>query len=299
MNLNLQLAGEWQLKVIDPVTRRVKRKTPWFKNLITNIGLDRIGQNGAVGSWCRIGTGTTAPANADTALVSQSASTSTSISTSAANAGSPDYQTTFTATFEFALGAVVGNMAEIGVGWASSGATLFSRARIVDVGGSPTTISVLVTEILQATYRLSVYPTLTDSSSTVTVGGSSYTYVSRVASCGAVCGISLGVPWFQTFNHNAYNGVLGAITGLPSGTSGALTNGSLSAYTDGTYYRDFTLSAGISVANLSGGISVIQTKIGTVLGSVWNTQTSFSPAIPKNNTNQLAMTWRVSWARRP
>ena len=141
------LSGEWSFKVLDGATRNVVREHEAFKNLVLDIGLDRMGSGNTLFQFCRIGTGTAAATASDTDLQSQSASTSNEISTSSANAGAPNYESTTTTVFEFALGAVVGNMAEIGAGWLTSGANgLFSRARINDAGGSPTTITVLATD---------------------------------------------------------------------------------------------------------------------------------------------------------
>lgn len=301
LGAHVEIGGEWRFDVLDGKTRKVKRSTDWMPNLITDIGLDRIGSGSSIGPFCRIGTGTTAPANADTQLVSQSAQTSTIVGTpSTLNAGAPDYQTTYTATFEFALGAVVGNMAEIGMGWASTGATLFSRARIVDGGGSPTTITVLASEILQATYRVSLYPTLTDSAGVVTLSGVNYNYTSRVYQAGFVRNINLGNWLGGTLSAQAFDAAaLASITATLSGPTSTLTAGTLQAYSNGTYQRDFTISAAIAVGNLSGGIDVIVTYLGNSLGPIFNTQTLFSPAIPKDSTKTLNMTWRISWARRP
>jgi hypothetical protein len=262
--------------------------------LITNIGLDRLAQ-GAWGAWCRIGTGTTAPANADTALVSQSASTSNVIGSTQTNAGASNYESKHTVSYEFALGAVVGNMAEIGVGWASSGATLFSRARIVDGGGSPTTITVLITEILQATYRLTAFPTLTDSTSTFLVSGVSTTYVSRLANAATYLNIGYNASELISGpTMNVYNGSLGAITGAPSGSFTAINTGATTAYVPGTYYRENSFTAALAQGNLAGGISAVLFS-----GGGANCQISFSPVIAKDSTKTLSLTFRTAWARRP
>ena len=292
--MTIRFRGEYRFTVLS-ANRVILRETDWMPNLITDIGLDRLGQ-GAWGAFCRIGTGTTAPANADTALVSQSASTNSVVSSSTANSGASNYETKHTVTYEFALGAVVGNMAEIGVGWASTGATLFSRARIVDGGGSPTTITVLVTEILQATYRLTAFPTLTDSTSTFLVSGVSTTYVSRWANAASVLSIQYNAPQLipNTAVLTAYNGSLGAPTAAPSGSSAAMTNGTAPSYTPGTYYSDNIFNATLAQANLSGGISAA-----LFAGGGANGQMSFSPAIAKDATKTLSLTVRTAWARRP
>lgn len=290
---------EYKLTVLDGATRRVMRESGWSPNLVTDIGLDRIGSGNTIGGFCRIGTGTTTPANSDTQLVAQSASTSSIVvPTSRVNAGSPTYHSTATCTFEFSLGSVVGNMAEIGIGWASTGATLFSRARILDGGGTPTTITVLVTEILQVTARLALYPTLTDATGSVVIGGVSYNYTARTSQANSVHAIDTNGPMLSSISAPiAYTGAIGTVTGLPSGTSGVLTAGSFSSYTNGNYFRDYSLSAGIGVGNLSGGIKSIVSNVGNGSGDVFRTQIEFDTAIPKDNTKTFLLTLRVSWAR--
>lgn len=301
MNLKLPrlgLSGEYQFTVFN-ADRSVKSVSNWVKNLITDIGMDRIGTGSSMGIYCRIGTGTTAPANADTQLVSQSASASTTVgSPSSVNAGTPNYESIFTITYEFALGAVVGNMAEVGIGWSSSGATLFSRALILDGGGSPTTITVLVTEILQVTYRFTMWPVLTDVTSTVTISGVVYAYTARTRSIATALAGNVFGSLLNSAAATAYNGAIGAITAVPAGTSAALTVSALASYTNGTYYRDCTLSAAIGSVNLAGGIRCI-TFDGQGGGSANNfrTQMEFTPVIPKDNTKVLSLTMRQPWSR--
>lgn len=299
MRLNYRVGLEYELTVLDGATRQVVRRSGVSPNLVTDIGLDRIGAASVIGGFCRIGTGTTAPANSDTQLVSQSAATSTTVgSLSRVNAGAPNYETTATVTFEFPLGAVVGNMAEIGLGWASSGATLFSRARILDGGGSPTTITVLVTEILQVTARLALYPTLTDATGTVTLSGVSYGYTARVSLVNTTAAIDPnGTVLANLVNQIAYNSTIGAVTAQPAGSSTNLTSGTLQAYTNGTYYRDYTLTAALAIGNLSGGIKSIYTSLGVASSEVFRTQIEFGTAIPKDNTKTFSLSLRVSWAR--
>lgn len=296
--LDVGMSGEYRFTVLNK-DRSVKSVSPWVKNLITDIGMDRIGSGSSIGTYCRIGTGTTAPANADTQLVSQSAQTSALAgATSSANAGAPNYESTFTATYEFALGAVVGNMAEVGIGWATTGATLFSRALILDGGGSPTTITVLVTEILQVTYRFTLWPVLTDATGTVVISGVSYAYTARASNVGTVLAANVLGSLLLSAAGAGYNGAIGATTSVPAGSNAALTASSLTAYTNGTYYRDYTLSAAIGAVNLAGGIRCITANgAGTSGGVNFRTQIEFTPPIPKDNTKVLSLTMRQAWSR--
>ncbi len=292
------MKGEYRFIIKSPAGV-ILRETDWVPNLITNGGLDRIGTGSVFGSYCRIGTGNTAAANTDTQLVAQSASASSVVTTTAANAGAPNYETATTTTYEFALGAVVGNMAEVGVGWATTGATLFSRALIVNSGGTPTTITVLVSEILQVVYRFTVFPNLVDSTGSVMISGTTYSFTARASYAASQLSCSpTGALLAQVLSATGYNGAIGAVTGAPAGTQTGLTGGSLLAYTNGTYYRDYTISASLAGGNLSGGITAILVNMGSS-GSVFITQIGFATAIPKDNTKVLNMTLRQPWSRRP
>jgi len=299
INLNVGLKAQYKLRILN-ADRSLKFESDWIPNLITDLGMNRIGSQAAFGTFLRVGTGTTAPANTDTALVSQIAATNNVTGQSSVNAGAPDYQSTFSATWEFTLGAVVGNVAELGVGWtASTASTLATRSRILDGGGSPTTITVLSSEILQVTYQLTCYPSITDSVGNVTISSVVYGYTSRIFSAASVAGGQLlNVLINNVSQATAYTGAIGAITAAgPAGTSTGLTAGSLVAYTPGTYYQDYTITAAVGVGNLGGGIKSIAV---TIAGSsiVWSrTQIEFSPNIPKDNTKTFSMTLRTSWAR--
>jgi hypothetical protein len=300
--------GWFNLQVLS-AAGEVVRETGWFKNLITNQGLDRIGQAQDWLKFCQVGTGNTTPANTDTALVTYTAGV---VATSAvrAAAGSPDYYAYTTNTYVYTLGAVVGNMAEVGIGWATSGSTLFSRALIVDGGGFPTTLPVLVTEQLQVIYQFRVYPPLTDSTGNVTISGTVYNYTIRAAMIGTYSNLTGGSDYgwggFNTSGDFARRAatllVYGATTGLAANTSRptlvyAGTGGGITrtdaAYTTGTYYRDLTFFASSTDWNGSGNPQTIY--IGWTLGAY---QVEFSPTFAKTSLNSLTLVFRQSWTRR-
>ena len=92
ITLDAGLEGLYRLVVRDARTDEVRRDTGWFKNLILDSGLNRLGTGTAVG-YMQIGTGSTAPNVADVALATWAASTS-DLQTgfpATANSGSPLY----------------------------------------------------------------------------------------------------------------------------------------------------------------------------------------------------------------
>jgi hypothetical protein len=212
-----------------------------------------------------------------------------------------------TLQYTFSLGVVVGNVAEVGVGATASGSDLFSRALILDGGGSPTTISLTATDQLIITYRLRTRFALTDSTGTVTLAAVSYGYTLRAhtvgsqTNVGSIAGASdtstLGFMG-TTVQAKGTGATLGAVTTGPSGGSNGSGSASTSmaAYTAGTYYRDCTVTLTPSSQNPTGGIVTLELFTGSG-NAYW--QMAFSPAIPKDNTKQLVLTFRTTVARYP
>lgn len=273
-------------------TRRVL--ADWFPNLILDGGLDRIGANDGYLIWCQVGSGSTAPVAAQTALVNRIAGTSTVQASSTGAQASAPYYGWARRTYRFAQGVAAGNLSEVGVGWASTG-SLFSRALILDGGGSPTTITVLSDEVLDVTYELRRYPGTVDLTGTVVLDGVTHNWVSRASGVthqSSWAGVgTMALDFAQSFN-----GDIGAVTAsAPSGTSGTLSATPL-AYSSGSYTRAVTVSAGLNDSNLSGGIRSIMIR---AMSGTSRYQIQFDPAIPKDNTKVLSLTIQHSWARRP
>lgn len=271
-----------------------------FPNIITDQGLDRMGNNFSWLGSCQVGAGNATPTATDTGLQTYVAGTNTFVSsvTSVQIAVSPYYASRVN-VYRFAAGVAAGNLSEIGIGWNTSGSVLYSRALILDSGGVPTTITVLIDEVLDATYEWRIYPPLVDVTGTVTISGSNYDYTIRAADINQYktgVGSGWGTPQpfgvsgeAAFFGQAAFSGSIGAITSQPSGTT-AGASVSNAAYTPGTLYRDLNHTYGLGVTFPIGAI-----RFG---GGLNMYQIGFSPVIPKNGTNQLTITFRTTWSRR-
>jgi len=282
-------------------------ETGWFPNLILNQGLDRCGgASGIVISYAQIGSGNATPAFTDTSLNTYVAGSSAiSTASSSSNEGAPLYRTTLTYTFSFAQGAVVGNMTEVGVGWGSSGNTLFSRALILDTGGSPTTLTLVAIDQLTVYYRLRVSPPITDTTGSVTISGTPYNYTARVA---VVANFANTVQY--TSDSSYVTGIYGTacatygagstlqtiVDAGPTGTPASGATAVMATYVPGTYYKDGTVTFSVSQGNSTGGIQALK----IVYGGVYQTmryQYEFDSVIPKDNTKVFTITLRNSWNR--
>ena len=289
--------GLFKLEAVRP-DGRVRPLTDWFPNLVTDVGLNRIG-SGSYLTACHVGTNNTTPTVFDTALAGYLAGTTTVQASSTGNTTVSPYYCWKRITYRFATGAAAGNIAEVGIATSASlsGSILFSRALILDEFGVPTTVTVLPDEVLDVTYELRLYPPLTDVTGSFTISGSgvhNYTLRAAYVTSNVRWGFYLGSTASMSHRERELtvrNGNIGAITSGPSGTSGD-TGLSNAAYGNNNLYRDATGSFGLNYGNLVGGIKSIDYE--TTLGSF---QYQVDPIIDKTNIKTLSLTQRVLWGR--
>lgn len=275
----------------------------WFPNLITDSGLDFLSSTLFI-EWCGVGSGSTAPAFTDTALQTPVGSRISGSIVQGPSGGTPglaDFYSSITGTYEFGQNTVVGNLSEICTAPLSTG-SVFSRALILDGAGAPITITVTAIDILTVTYQLRLYRSITDISGSFLISGVTYNTVTRPANINAEemkawydYGSRSDAP-IDNLGIQAYTGALGPVTGFPSTASGNVTPiGTLSVYSNGSYYMDNVINANTAELNAVGGIAAIATYAGS--GTSCAFQTSFSPVLPKDNTKTMSVTIRNAWAR--
>jgi hypothetical protein len=271
----------------------------WFKNLITNTGLDQIG-NGLNGmAFCQVGSGNAAPAVTNTQLSSFVASQGQTSSSNGVNNVSGNYYGWQRRVYTFAQGAAAGNLAEVGVSTQSASGQLFSRALIVDGSGNPTTLTVLNNEILTVTYEYRMHYSELDVNSSINISGTTYALTLRPSDVTSANWWSTYLPsnwaganvgWYQVLSKESQT--LNPIT--TTHNTGYLDGIPLTevAYVNGNYYKERTVLIPIGSWNYATGIGAISYSSGL---SSW--QLSFSPKIPKDNTKTLQLRLRWTWAR--
>ena len=270
-----------------------------FDNLITDIGLDRIATGASLAN-IHLGTGTTAPATTQTGLITFAAQTAlyqSELTTTVAGA-TPYTETSY--RYRFNPGTAVGTFSEIGAAWTSAASgSLFSRALILDSGGSPTTITVLSDEYLDVEYRVRMYVPTTDATGVLTISGVPYPYTIRAASSASWRpNVTSALVSLQTVTFYGAGAALGPITGSPTGASGVGGGFSASypAYVPGSFARSASITVGLASGNAAGGIQAISFIWGT--GAI-HMQARFDTPIPKDSTKILSFPLLVSWNRRP
>lgn len=300
--------GRYTLRPWAPGRQTDPRRVLTFRNLITTQGLNQIGNGTSYVNRCAVGTGTNAADPSDTQLQSQIAFTTTVNSNTAGNGGSdPDFYGYRTKVFRFSQGAAAGNLAEVGVGPGTSGTVaVFSRARILDSEGNPTTLTVLQDEFLDVTYEFRIYVAGTaDVEDSVEISGVSYDTTTRPALVGTnrwQVGTSANQGGIsETGQVLAYaTQTLGAITDGPSGTSFSRSSVTNSTYSNGDFHRTGTCVWGLNAGNTGSGIGsmLVQLGLGTVTQGLGAIQVSFDPVIPKTNELVLSLPIRHEWARK-
>ena len=309
IEIKSELEGIIKLEVIreDGTLKEAAGLNVPFKNLITNAGLDYVNGNSTINTcinYCRVGTGSTPPAGTDTALAAQTGIASPQGSrTNSVQKTTLPYYSQHVNVYTFDVGAVSGNLTEIGFFSAAEYGTMWSRALIKDSGGNPTTLTLLATEQLKVTYTVVRYlPATVTGSFTLNTNGvdSTINYTLTPANI-----ISTSSSWHSAYTStsNMYlwafeTDVLGAVTSSPSGTSSSYGSGSASTYISGTYQQTFTPELAISNANFTTGIGSIVFWIAEDYStSSAAYQCSFSPKIMKTASQTLTIGIKLSWGR--
>lgn len=304
-DLHLGLEGWITAELIDARTKKVKKSLK-FRNLITNVGLDNLTNSFLFDSgvnYCAVGTGATAPSNADTGLVAEVAgrtNNNSGIATALSYvAGSPDYHK-MVVTRLFTETQANGNLTEIGFFSASAGGTMFSRQLFKDGTGTPTTIDKTSNDQLRITYEIRCYPPTAD---TVTAGavisGANYDITAREIGVGGSTGNNFFGSSSTSWSPKAFNSTLTSVasasaSALPTrtGSKPSATNcdsNAIAAYVNGSFVLDRTTIWNTPTANF------------TILSIYHNDAhgLGFNPGLPKDNTKKLTLNTRLTWGRYP
>ena len=269
-----------------------------FKNLIVDQGLNNAASTTIdnLVTKCGVGSSSDIPTTSDTAL-GQPVGGYTPVVTSTYNhsSGNPVWYTYGRFTYTFPVGAVTGDLREIG--FFDSSDNMFSHALLKDGAGNPTTITVLADEQLFVTYEVRKYPVETDQTGTfvLAINGvdTSFTYTARPAL------INTTTPsnyWYGSHklgvdtNIVAYESqTLGTVTGTPTGTAVA-GSGTIDTYVAGSFKSTLNCIFDPSVANFTNGIGSMMLCNGF--------QVSFDPAIPKNSDRRLVLPLSIVYSRK-
>lgn len=300
LSFSTNVQGWFKLETHD-LTGKLTSSTDWFPNLITNGGIERMGNSDDYLSHCQVGRGTNAPLVTNTALQTRVTSSSTYTSEYKVQSVEP-YYVSIIRTYTFTAGTITGSISEVGVGWASTG-SLFSRSLIKDSNNNTTTITILSDETLTVSYQLRLYPPISDVSGSINIAGTNHNWTARATGVTnsrdfefswAIPSSSISRSTISSINSfvKAFDGSISNITSTPNGIS---SSGSIEAisYTSNSYKRSANLNWDYSQGNLVNGIK----SIGFTLG--WcSYQIELTPPIMKTSNDRIRFKIEHSWSRK-
>src|SRR5690554_6462398 len=287
-----------------------------FDNLITNTGLNRIGNSPSQStssitnfrSTCGrfvVGSGSTPPEVTDTSLENPVAFASSDPTLDNESSNYSRGYMELVVTHQFGQGEAEGNLSEIGIQHGSLSGPLFSRALILDGLGNPTTITVRDTDFLTCFYTLRVSIPQTDSVFNILVDyGDEGQVPTTVTMRPLNANNSSAQGGWALFTRGtignsarlrAYTGGLALPTAFsPLGTQLplALTPPVTAVpYVGGSHEAEITYHLALGDLN-SNNLATLATS---ALMGEW--QVNFNPPLQKNNTQTMDLTFGYSWAR--
>lgn len=319
MNIKMppvRLGGRFRLVTSkDAECKQVVEDTGFFDNLITNTGMNRIGEVavsypanlGNFGLLCGrfvVGSGTAEPQFTDTALQIPVAFASAS---STLGSESSSYERGYfeiTVQHQFGQGQAAGNLSEIGIQDTSAAGPLWSRALILDGQGSPTTITVLPSDFLTCYYTLRIMIPKEDAVFNINVDYDEDGTIPTVVT-GRPLNANNGSPqqgWgLKTVGTGGTPSILQFYTGgLAAPTASAPLGSPISTQTTGfsevpyvtdSFERYVTRTNSISEHNSQ---ELRTARLNALMGC-W--QIEFDPPLQKDNTQTMQVTFGYSWAR--
>lgn len=288
----------------------------WHKNLIVDNGMNAIKPSDGTSivsmlNFMAVGTGSTAPANSDTGLVSEitpASSNRTSDDGGIADVtaiGSGNSYASLQRVRVLSESQANGNLTEMGWFTASSGGTMFSRMLFKDGTGTPTTIVKTSDDQLRVTYEIRLFIPTSDVTGSITISGTLYDFTIRAAQVNNASAWVIGPNGAAQLGNQISTGggfayetqTLGAVTGLPLGANAICSSRTWASYTSGSFVRDADYVWNPADGNFATGIGAITGFGRLTSANAVLFQSSWNPKFSKDNTKRLTLTMRHSWTR--
>lgn len=258
------------------------------------------GDLAATGWYMFVGSGTTPAEATQTQLVSQVGNyVSMSVGVNDNAKVGNDYIASSTGVAEWAIGAIVGNISEVGIRLgARIGSTLDSRALIVDSQGAPTTITVTAEDKLVVSYTLKYIIPIQPHASVVDIGSVSTTCTTEMLE--VLIKETSGVEAaFATFKYGAVgtSSSQEIINNPEALLVGVNPNSAAVNYTVMAANKKRTsFFLGVNNGNEAGGIKYVGLP-GNFRSNRYFMGVHFDPPIPKDNTKTLTLNFDFTLTR--
>lgn len=332
MQLHQKFSGQYKVEVRG-ADGQIKFESGYFFNLITDAffegwlgnpgGLNR--SRGGMFSYCAVGTGVATPAFGDTTI------TQLGVRAAVFSDSPSRVSRAFTNTIQYRWNPsdIIGTISEVGIYSAGTGGTLSSRSLIKDVGGTPTSITLVSGDVLYVTWRITNTLPAGDVLGVVNIAGIDYNYVIRPANIGTLADSFAGIvsPFMPSCPQSAPTNPNGQgagyivacaastqslaadtsnLTGI-NGNSGAHSGAyAMSTYVSSSKQIKSTFDFSIGTGNTAGGIGSIFLGNVHIFGvcdtSTGGYQMTFAAVsggapIPKDNTKVFRIAFIYSFGR--
>lgn len=309
------LSGQFRMVVSeDAAGERVKHDTGFFDNLITDVGMNRVGTvttNASAGingfrALCGrfvVGSGSATPAFTDTALVAPVAFASGEVQLDSESSSYTRGWYEITVRYQFGQGQAAGNLSEIGIQHTSLSGPLWSRALILDGAGDPTTITVLPDDFLTCYYTLRIMIPQEDAVFNIDVDYDEDGIVPTVVTARPLnadssdpfngWGLQTAITSIWAFLQFYSGGLAVPTADNPLGSAiGSQTNNFTTVpYVTDSHQRFLTRTNGLNEHNSQ---ELRTARLAALMG-YW--QVEFDPPLQKDNTQTMELTFGYSWAR--
>lgn len=282
---SIQVESVFKIRVLDK-HGNIKQETPEFKNIVLNQGLERLGI-GAVETHCRVGSGSSTPTADQVQLDEQVASTST-ITERGNGVNVARGYNYISRKYRFDTGVAAGNLTEVGVGWGSTGSTLYNRAMIRDTANNPTTVTVLSDEVLDIFVELRSYVPLTTTRVTANISNVDYEIYFKPLVTSKIYAFERA---YVCDSAGGYSGAIQEGNNYPTGSYSDNFSINNASYVPGSLEKGFSIYWGLN----SGNSAPLQTVVMETPFSTYQAQ--FSPKIPKTAETVLKLSFKIGWGR--
>jgi hypothetical protein len=293
--------GRYQIQVFSGDSQEPRYVSDWFHNIITDRGLDYLGTGFT--HYCFVGTSGAAESPTNTQITNPVGSGQ---GYESGHGVVPEELYGWGRShYVWAIGAVQGTIVELGIGPAYN--SLFSRALIKLLDGTPTTITLGGVDRLEITYELRQCINPADVPFSIMIGGTATRGVCRpsmISSCngwGLHVGSAVGTS--ETLFYEG--GALGAITASPSPGGSGSDDGYLlvptANYVPGSHVRGYRIYLRWSAGDFT-NISAIRCGGDWwwwpdchACGGTW--QFSLSPPVAKTSYEDFYIEFEYTWGR--
>lgn len=309
LDMQVRIQISFAISVFNEETGVERINIPWFGNTQLTSGRNEMADR----SWftdCQVGTDNTPAAAGQTGLLGFIAGTDDIEETITAAEGSAPFFGYKRKRFRYGSSSGIANenLNEVGIGWDKiDGPYLTNRALIVDITGTPVTVTPLTGEIMDVWVEVRYYPPLSDSTGTVTLDGVIYNYICRAAAVTSKAawaddiGLAIASKSSDPSHWSAYDGDIGTIEQYPDGlaTDSATSNDYTNAYQNNSYEIDFGMSSGPTGWNVLTGLLMRSLQFLTTAGHYqiqFDSQSNPGYGIPKTDQKILTLEFTLGWA---